>query len=43
MGVDVENVSNGSAVEALWGVVERVPKTAPKGVVFCRPTAGTEI
>jgi hypothetical protein len=55
--VDLENVSNGSAVEALWvlgapepkkwlkrpdggfgkgGVLERVPKRAPKGVVFCR-------
>jgi hypothetical protein len=25
-----------------WGVVERVPKTAPKGVVFCHLTTGTE-
>jgi hypothetical protein len=58
--VDGENVSNGSAVEALWalgasgpkkrlkrpdaagwGVVERVPKTAPKGAVFCRFFTGT--
>jgi hypothetical protein len=49
--VDLGNVSNGSAVEALWalgalepkkrlkqagwGVVERLPKTAPKDAVFC--------
>jgi hypothetical protein len=25
-----------------WGVVERVPKTAPKGAVFCHPFTGTE-
>jgi len=24
------------------GVVERVPKTAPKGIAFCRPTTGAE-
>ena len=58
--MDLENVSNGSAVEALWalgalepkkklkrpdgrvGVVERLPKTAPKGAVFCRLFTGTE-
>ena len=31
-----------AARHAGWGVVERVPKTAPKGAVFCRLTAGTE-
>ena len=44
MRVDLENVSNGSAVEALWALgalkpkkkVKAVPKTAPKGAVFCR-------
>src|SRR4051812_32069973 len=26
-----------------WGVVEGVPKTAPKGVVFCRLFTGTSL
>ena len=58
---DLENVSNGSVVEALWAfgppepkkrlssqtvgssVVERVPKTAPKGVVFCHLFRGLRV
>jgi hypothetical protein len=26
-----------------WGVVERVPKTAPKGAVFCHLFTGTDL